>query len=108
MYAPRQAGHQTTAEVGDVRWFTPTGIDGGVEALGGQQWRLQLEARPDQVPEVRHNVVEVLARECPGVDLWTAALVVTELATNAVTHAYGEPGSLEVEASLSPPPRRMH
>ena len=40
-----------------------------MEALGQQQWRLQLEARPAQVPQIRHEVIDVLERECPGVDL---------------------------------------
>jgi anti-sigma regulatory factor (Ser/Thr protein kinase) len=102
MYAPARRGTKRPPRWATLGWFTPTGIDGGVEALGGQQWRLQLEARPGQVPEARHDVVEVLARECPGVDLWTAALVVTELATNVVTHAYVEPGSLEVEVVCEP------
>jgi anti-sigma regulatory factor (Ser/Thr protein kinase) len=74
-----------------------------VEALGQQQWRLQLEARAAQVPRIRHEVVDVLERECPGVDPSVAALVVTELAANAVTHAYAEePGRIEVEVMCEP------
>jgi anti-sigma regulatory factor (Ser/Thr protein kinase) len=74
----------------------------GVEALGQQQWRLQLEARSAQVPQIRHEVVDVLERECPGVDLAAAALVVTELAANVVTHAYEEPGRIEVDVMCEP------
>ena len=73
-----------------------------MEAVGGQHWRLRLEARPAHVPEIRHEVVNVLARECPGVDLSAAALVVTELAANVVTHAYAEPGRLEIEVVCEP------
>jgi two-component sensor histidine kinase len=73
-----------------------------VETIGGQRYRLQLEARPAHVPEIRHEVVDVLARECPGVDLSAAALVVTELAANVVTHAYPKPGRLEVEVVCEP------
>jgi len=73
-----------------------------MEALGQQQWRLQLEARPAQVPQIRHEVVDVLERECPGVDLSVAALVVTELATNVVKHAYDDPGRVEVEVVCEP------
>jgi anti-sigma regulatory factor (Ser/Thr protein kinase) len=73
-----------------------------VEALGQQQWRLQLEARSAQVPQIRHEVVDVLERECPGVDLAAAALVVTELAANVVTHAYEEPGRIEVDVMCEP------
>jgi hypothetical protein len=72
-----------------------------VEALGKQLWRLQLEARPSHVPHVRHDVVDVLARECPGVDLAVAALVVTELTTNVV-NAYVQAGRLEVEVVCEP------
>jgi len=54
------------------------------------------------VPEIRHAVVDVLARECPGVDLSAAALVVTELAANVVTHAYVKPGPLDVEVVCEP------
>ena len=68
-----------------------------MEAVGGQHWRLRLEARAAHVPEIRREVVDVVARECPGVDLSAAALVVTELAANVVTHAYAEPGRLEIE-----------
>lgn len=78
------------------------GNDGGVDALRGQQWRLQLEARPARVPQIRREVIEVIARECPGVDLSAAALVVTELATNVVTHAYSDSGQLEVEVACEP------
>jgi len=73
-----------------------------MEAVRGQHWRLRLEARAAHVPEIRHKVVEVLARECPGVDVSAAALVVTELAANVVTHAYSEPGRLEVEVVCEP------
>jgi anti-sigma regulatory factor (Ser/Thr protein kinase) len=73
-----------------------------VEALGKQLWRLQLEARPSHVPHVRHDVVDVLARECPGVDLAVAALVVTELTTSVVNHAYVQAGRLEVEVVCEP------
>ena len=73
-----------------------------MEAVGGQHWRLRLEARAAHVPEIRREVVDVVARECPGVDLSAAALVVTELAANVVTHAYAEPGRLEVEVVCEP------
>jgi anti-sigma regulatory factor (Ser/Thr protein kinase) len=73
-----------------------------VDALGREQWRLQLEARPSRVPEIRHEVVDLLERQCPGVDLSVAALVVTELAANVVTHAYEEPGRIEVEVACEP------
>jgi anti-sigma regulatory factor (Ser/Thr protein kinase) len=73
-----------------------------MEAVDGQHWRLRSEARPAHVPEIRHEVVNVLARECPGVDLSAAALVVTELAANVVTHAYAEPGRLEIEVVCEP------
>jgi anti-sigma regulatory factor (Ser/Thr protein kinase) len=73
-----------------------------MEAVGGQHWRLRLEARPADVSEIRHEVVDVLARECPGVDLSAAALVVTELAANVVTHAYLESGLLEVDVVCEP------
>ena len=69
----------------------------GMDAVRGQHWRLEVQARPAHVPEIRHKVVGVLTRECPGVDLSAAALVVTELAANVVTHAYAEPGRLEIE-----------
>ena|SRR5436190_15768472 len=73
-----------------------------MEVVGGQHWRLRLEAKPARVPEIRQEVVDVLARECPGVDLSAAAVVVTELAANVVTHAYVEPGPLEVEVRCEP------
>jgi anti-sigma regulatory factor (Ser/Thr protein kinase) len=73
-----------------------------VEAIGGQLWRLRVEARPSRLHQVRHDVVDVLAQECPGVDLSAAALVVTELAANAATHAYSESGPLEVDVVCEP------
>jgi two-component sensor histidine kinase len=44
-------------------------------------------------------VVGFLGRECPGIDAGDAALIVTELATNVVRHAYplDQPGALDVE-----------
>ena len=55
---------------------------------------------PSHVPHVRHDGVDVLARECPGVDLAVAALVVTELTTNVVNHAYLQAGGRAFRAQL--------
>ena len=71
--------------------------------MGERRWRMRVDARPAQVPAVRREVVGVIARECPGVDLDVAALVVTELATNVVNHAYADGhGQLEVDLLFEP------
>ena len=71
--------------------------------MGRQRWRMRVGARPAHVPDVRREVVDVLARECPGVDLNVAALVVTELAANVVNHAYADvQGPLEVDLLCEP------
>jgi len=63
---------------------------------------MQAEARASRIQGVRHDVLDVLARECPDVDLTAAALIVTELVANVVRHAYTEKGSVEVEVSCEP------
>lgn len=55
--------------------------------------RLDLPAEPSSVPLARHQVVCLM--ECLGVDprhVCRARVVVTEACTNAVLHAYDEPG----------------
>jgi anti-sigma regulatory factor (Ser/Thr protein kinase) len=72
-----------------------------VDPVGEQRWRTRIDARAADVPGLRHAVVELLERECPGIDRAAAALVVTELASNVVCHAYpGAGGPLEVEIHI--------
>lgn len=63
-----------------------------------------MAAQASAVPELRRRVAGFLGRECPGVDVGDAALVVTELATNVVRHAYplDHPGALEVQVECDP------
>lgn len=74
----------------------------GVEAVDERRWQTRVEARPSAVPHLRRDVLDVLGRECPGVDLATAALIVTELAGDVVNHAYGDTGPVEVELLCEP------
>lgn len=73
-----------------------------MEALDDQRWQTRVEARAAAVPHIRREVVDVLARQCPGLDIAAAALIVTELATNVVNHAYTDTGPLEVEVLCEP------
>jgi anti-sigma regulatory factor (Ser/Thr protein kinase) len=71
------------------------------EPAGGppdRKWFIRVPAEAAQIPLVRRGTLEILARECPPVDAEAAALVVTELGSNVVRHAYPEgAGMLEVE-----------
>ncbi|HET7171663.1 MAG TPA: ATP-binding protein [Gaiellales bacterium] len=73
-----------------------------MEAVDEQRWQTQIEARPAAVPHLRREVLDTLSRECPGVDLAAAGLIVTELAANVVNHAYTETGPVEVEVLCEP------
>src|SRR4051794_37337790 len=87
---PKVDGHRSYATT------SPTGA--------GRSLRLELPARAESVPPIRHVVAEMAERHgAEPQQLADIRLAVTEACANVVVHAYdaGEPGELTVDAQVT-------